>query len=130
MRVWLQKQKKKEDAKAAAQTATPPVETTSTAPEVQPAGDMAETPVESIEEASKAAGVAVEQEPDAVETGGDAVQREGSASAQPNQVGSDCSSSNLARRDSCDIQARQEHRGRCYASERMNKYVSMTMVCY
>jgi hypothetical protein len=55
LRVWLQKQKKKDEAKAAAQAATPPVEVTPAAPEVQPVGDGAEQPVESVEETQRMA---------------------------------------------------------------------------
>lgn len=47
MRVWLQKQKKKDEAKAAVKAATPPVEAT-LAPEVQQTSD-ADKPVDSIE---------------------------------------------------------------------------------
>ena len=61
MRVWLQKQKKKEEAKAAAQAATPPVEVTPAAPEVQPVGDGAEKPVDSVEDTLKAEDGVAEQ---------------------------------------------------------------------
>jgi hypothetical protein len=90
MRVWLQKQKKKEEAKAAAQAVTPPVEATSAAPEVQPVGDGAEKPVDSVEEAPKAQDASDEQAAGSVENTGDAGQRAGSASAQPNEVGFRC----------------------------------------
>ncbi|KAF1834918.1 hypothetical protein BDW02DRAFT_568608 [Decorospora gaudefroyi] len=84
MRVWLQKQKKKEEAKAAAQAATPPAEVTPAAPEVQPVGDGAEQPVDSVEEAPKAENGPAE--PTAVSTGdaGDTEPRAASASVQPN----------------------------------------------
>ncbi|KAF2027991.1 hypothetical protein EK21DRAFT_102190 [Setomelanomma holmii] len=76
MRVWLQKQKKKEGAKAAA--APPiPVEATPAAPEVQPVGDAADRPIESVEEAPKAEAVSDEQ--NAAEISGDAGGRTGSA---------------------------------------------------
>ena len=61
MRVWLQKQKKKEEAKAAAQAATPPVDVTPAASEVQPVGDGAEKPVDSVEDTPKAEDNAAEQ---------------------------------------------------------------------
>jgi hypothetical protein len=87
MRVWLQKQKKKEEAKAASQAPPTPVETTPAAPEVQPVGDAADRPVESIEETPQAEGAAGEQTP--LENGGDADTRAGSVSVsvQPNEVG-------------------------------------------
>jgi hypothetical protein len=91
MRVWLQKQKKKEEAKAAAQAATPPAEVTPAAPEVQPVGDGAEKPVESVEETPKAEEGPAEQAAGAAENAGDAEKRVGSASVQPNEVGFRCS---------------------------------------
>jgi hypothetical protein len=93
LRVWLQKQKKKDEAKAAAQAATPPVEVTPAAPEVQPVGDGAEQPVESVEETPKAEdGPAEEATAGSAETAGDAEEHAGSASAQPNEVGFRCCS--------------------------------------
>ncbi|KAF1937405.1 hypothetical protein EJ02DRAFT_385705 [Clathrospora elynae] len=85
MRSWLQKQKKKEEAKAAAQPATPPVEVTPAAPEVQPVADGAERPVDSVEETPKADDVPVEEAAGSAEITGDAGQRAGSASAQPHE---------------------------------------------
>jgi hypothetical protein len=85
MRVWLQKQKKKEEAKAASQAPPTPVETTPAAPEVQPVGGAAEQPVESIEEMPRAEVAAGEQAP--LESGGDADKRAGSVSLQPHEVG-------------------------------------------
>jgi hypothetical protein len=85
MRVWLQKQKKKEEAKAATQVPPTPVEPTPVAPEVQPVGDVVDKPVESVEEAPKAEGVHDEQI--TVESGGDADQRSGSDASQLNEVG-------------------------------------------
>jgi hypothetical protein len=88
MRVWLQKQKKKEEAKAAAaasQAPSTPVETTPAAPEVQPVGDIGEKPVESIEEASKAGAAGGEQV--AADKSGDADERAGSVAVQPAEVG-------------------------------------------
>lgn len=87
MRVWLQKQKKKEEAKAAAQAATPPVEVTPAAPEVLPVGDGAEQPVDSVEDAHKAEGGAAEQAAGSAEAPEEAGQRAGSAAAQPKEVG-------------------------------------------
>jgi hypothetical protein len=90
MRVWLQKQKKKEEAKAAAQAATPPVEVTPAAPEVLPVGDGTEQPVDSIEDAHKAEGGAAEQAAGSAEAPEEAGQRAGSAAAQPKEVGCEC----------------------------------------
>jgi hypothetical protein len=83
-RIWLQKQKKKEE-KAATQALATPVESTPAAPEVQPVGDAADRPVESIEETSKAEGAGDDQA--ASEVSGDADERAGSAAVQPNEVG-------------------------------------------
>ncbi|RAR03017.1 homoserine O-acetyltransferase [Stemphylium lycopersici] len=85
MRVWLQKQKKKEEAKAAAQAATPPVEVTPTAPEVQPIGEGIDKPVDSVEEPPKAEDVAAEEAAGSTEKAEEAGQRAGSVSAQPNE---------------------------------------------
>lgn len=75
MRVWLEKRKKKEEAKAAAQEATPPVEVKPAAPEVQPTGDMADKPVESVDEIPKAADDTIEQGSMAAGNAGDATER-------------------------------------------------------
>jgi hypothetical protein len=83
IRIWLQKQKKKEE-KAATQASATPVESTPAAPEVQPPGDAADRPVDSIEEASKVEGISDEQA--AVENSRDADERAGSVE-QPNEVG-------------------------------------------
>lgn len=91
MRVWLQKQKKKEEAKAAAQAATPPIEVTPAAPEVQPIGEGTDKPVDSVEEPPKAEDVAAEEAAGSTENAEEAGQRAGSASAQPNEVGLQCS---------------------------------------
>jgi hypothetical protein len=87
MRVWLQKQKKKEEAKAAAASQAPstPAETTPAAPEVQPAGDVAEKPVESVEETPRASAAGGDQV--AAENSGDADERAGSVAVQPAEVG-------------------------------------------
>ncbi|EUC47981.1 hypothetical protein COCMIDRAFT_34543 [Bipolaris oryzae ATCC 44560] len=90
MRVWLQKQKKKEEAKAAAQAATPPVEATPAAPEVQPVSENIDKPVDSIEEPPKAEDSVAEEAAGSVGNAEEAVQRAGSASAQPNEVGNQC----------------------------------------
>ncbi|KAL6704848.1 hypothetical protein ACN47E_007531 [Coniothyrium glycines] len=84
MRVWLQKHKKREEAKAAAQAAPQHVEATSAAPEVQSAGSAAETSLDSAENALKSSDVG-EQEPNAGEVTGNNGHRAGSASAQPNE---------------------------------------------
>jgi len=83
IRIWLQKQKKKEE-KAATQTPATPVEAAPAAPEVQPPSDAADRPVDSIEEASKAEGISDDQA--AAENSRDADERAGSA-VQPNEVG-------------------------------------------
>lgn len=49
MRVWLQKQKKKEEAKSASQVVTPPVAPTPAATEAQQAAELADKPIESVE---------------------------------------------------------------------------------
>jgi hypothetical protein len=85
MRVWLQKQKKKEETKAAAKAVTPPVENTPAAAEVQPVGDAAEKPVDSVEATPQAEGVSGEEA--AVGNAGEAEQRAGSAALQPKEVG-------------------------------------------
>ncbi|KAF2846452.1 hypothetical protein T440DRAFT_521815 [Plenodomus tracheiphilus IPT5] len=87
MRVWLQKQKKKEDAKAAqVTTAALPVEVTAVAPEVQPVGEPAEKPVESVEEAPVAQDFTAPPVAGAASDAEDAGRRAGSASAQPNET--------------------------------------------
>jgi hypothetical protein len=78
----LQKQKKKEEAKAAVQATTPPVAVAATpAPsEAQPVGNAIEQPVESIEEASKAAEVG---NPQSAQEGLDASERHAESTAAP-----------------------------------------------
>ncbi|RMZ67926.1 hypothetical protein GMOD_00004005 [Pyrenophora seminiperda CCB06] len=85
MRVWLQKQKKKEEAKAVAQAATPPTEATPVAPEVQPVAGGTEKPVDSIEEPTNAENGAVDQAAGSAAKADDAGQRAGSASVHPNE---------------------------------------------
>lgn len=85
MRVWLQKQKKKEEAKAAAQSATPPVETTPAPTEAQVVGDMADKPVESIEDSSRVEGTSGEQ--NTVADAGGSDQGAESTNVQTNEVG-------------------------------------------
>lgn len=84
MRIWLQKQKKKDEAKAAAQATPTPVETPAPA-EVQSAGDAADKPVDSIEDAPKVEGA--DDEGTAVENAGNANEPSGSAAPQTNEVG-------------------------------------------
>lgn len=86
-RVWLQKRKKKEDEKAAAQAATPPLDATPAAPEVQPGSEAADKPVETVEEALKAEDFAAEEATGAAENSEDAGQRVGSTATQSNEVG-------------------------------------------
>lgn len=87
MRVWLQKQKKKEEAKVAAQVATPPVDAPTAALEVQPVGESVEKPMESVEEALKAEDFTAQPTSGATDDAEDGRQRAGSASAQPTEVG-------------------------------------------
>jgi hypothetical protein len=84
MRIWLQKQKKKEE-KAVAQATPAPVETTPAPAEVQPAGDAADKPMDSIEDAPKVEGAGEEEA--AVDKAKDASQVAGSAAPQTNEVG-------------------------------------------
>jgi len=86
MRVWLQKQKKKEEAKAAAAVATP-VEVTPAASEVQPTGDPAENPVQSVEEDIKAESLPAEKADGSTDNGEASGQHAGMASVQPIDVG-------------------------------------------
>jgi hypothetical protein len=90
MRVWLQKQKKKEEAKAAVQAATPPVEVTPAAPEVQPVSEGAEKPVDSVEEPPQAENGVAEEAAGSAGNAEETGQRAGSASAHPNEVGFQC----------------------------------------
>ncbi|KAF1927459.1 uncharacterized protein M421DRAFT_421872 [Didymella exigua CBS 183.55] len=86
MRVWLQKQKKKEEAKAAAQAATPVAEATPAAIEAPSEVEGADKPIDSVEEVTASGDVPAESAVTAAE-GGDARPRTVSASAQPNEVG-------------------------------------------
>ncbi|KAH9868029.1 hypothetical protein IAQ61_007336 [Plenodomus lingam] len=82
MRVWLQKQKKKEEAKVAAQVATPPVEATAAGLEVQPVGEVSEKPVESVEEAPTAGSTSVQGLSGPAEDAAITEERASAASAQ------------------------------------------------
>jgi hypothetical protein len=85
MRVWLQKQKKKEEAKAAAQAATPVAETTPSATEAPSEVEGADKAVDSIEATAPVDALA-----ESATTATDVVDgelRPVSASAQPNEVG-------------------------------------------
>ena len=84
MRIWLQKQKKKEEAKAAAQAIPAPAETPAAA-DPQPAGDVADKPVDSIEDVPQAEGTAGDE--NVTESAGDADKRAGSSALQANEVG-------------------------------------------
>lgn len=77
MRVWIQKQKKKEEAKTASQAPATPAETTPAAPEAQAAGDIADKPVGSNEDAPKTEGA----------DGGDPTAENSGDAAQPTEVG-------------------------------------------
>ena len=83
MRVWLQKQKKKEDAKAAAQaTPAPPESPVVTEAQAQLAAHVADKPVDSVEELPQAEGSIAEET--VVEGAGDADKL---ADATANEVG-------------------------------------------
>jgi hypothetical protein len=86
MRVWLQKQKKKEEAKAAAQAATPAAETTPAATEAPSEVEAADKPVDSVEEVTAPGDAPAESATTATEVV-DSEPRAASASAQPNEVG-------------------------------------------
>ena len=86
MRVWLQKQKKKEEAKAAAQAATPAAETTPAATEAPSEVEGADKPVDSVEEATAPADASAEPASTATEVV-DGEPRGVSASVHPNEVG-------------------------------------------
>ncbi|KAF1847538.1 uncharacterized protein K460DRAFT_392874 [Cucurbitaria berberidis CBS 394.84] len=107
MRVWLEKRKKKEEAKAAAQVTTPPVEGTPAAPEVQPAGPVADKPVESVDEVSTTEPVPVEHSSIAVDSAAVVTERAVSASAPPNDVGLQfpAFSSHIGKLESCKQEA-------------------------
>ena len=61
MRIWLQKQKKKEETKAASEAATPAVEPAQVSSEVQSATDAADKPVDSVEVAFHAGDSSADQ---------------------------------------------------------------------
>ncbi|KAF2624659.1 hypothetical protein BU25DRAFT_413205 [Macroventuria anomochaeta] len=82
MRIWLQKQKKKEEAKAAAQAATPVPETTPAATEAPSEVEGADKPIDSVEEAPATDDAPAEGTATATTTG-DGELRTFSASAQP-----------------------------------------------
>lgn len=86
MRIWLQKQKKKEEAKAAAQVATPVVEMTPAATEAPSEVESADKPIDSVEEATVTGSVVAEPATAATDAG-DGEKRTVSVSAQPNEVG-------------------------------------------
>jgi hypothetical protein len=85
MRIWLQKQKKKEEAKAAAQATPAPVETTPPVAETQSTGDAADQPMESIEDTTKAEVVGGEEA--AGDKANEASHPTGSAAPQTIEVG-------------------------------------------
>lgn len=86
MRVWLQKQKKKEEAKAAAQATTPVAEATPAATEAPSEVEGADKPVDSVEEATVPGDAPTESATGTTEAV-DGEPRAVSASAQPNEVG-------------------------------------------
>ncbi|KAF2126094.1 hypothetical protein P153DRAFT_399556 [Dothidotthia symphoricarpi CBS 119687] len=99
MRIWLQKQKKKEDAKAI-RAATPPVETAPVIPEAQPAGEAADKPVESVEETPKLEQVQADEATAAANDAEEVVQRAGSADVQPNENSTSVKGEDLERHGS------------------------------
>ncbi|KAJ4986139.1 pre-mRNA-splicing factor 38B [Stagonosporopsis vannaccii] len=84
MRVWLQKQKKKEDAKAAAQAATPAPEITPAATEVPSEVEGADKPIDSVEDVPATGDVLAEPVAAAADAG-EGQPRTVSASAPPNE---------------------------------------------
>ncbi|KAJ4358846.1 hypothetical protein N0V95_002699 [Ascochyta clinopodiicola] len=86
MRIWLQKQKKKEEAKAAAQAATPVPETTPAATEAPSEAGGADKPIDSVEEALATDDTSAEPAMAATDAE-EGEKRTISASAQPNEVG-------------------------------------------
>ena len=129
MRVWLQKQKKKEEAKAVAQATTPPVEVTPAAPEVQPVSGGTEKPVDSIEETkTKAESSAIEQATGSADNAEDASQRAGSASVHPNEVGFQCLllHSHIGMLGSYNQWKREEHKHEAVMSQKNAKEIVAT----
>ncbi|KAF2714598.1 hypothetical protein K504DRAFT_496520 [Pleomassaria siparia CBS 279.74] len=85
MRTWLQKQKKKEDAKAASKAATPPAEETPEVAGAQSAAEAADRPIESIESATRPEDFASNESTGVGEDGAEPAQRSGSTTSQPNE---------------------------------------------
>jgi hypothetical protein len=88
MRAWLQKQKKKEEAKNASQAPTPTVAATPVPAETQQPTDAADRPVQSVETVPKSEVATDEQATAAAEDQGDAPAPGGSAVAPSKEVGS------------------------------------------
>jgi zinc finger CCCH domain-containing protein 13 len=88
MRAWLQKQKKKEEAKNASQAAVTPVAATPVPAETQQPTDAADEPVQSVESVSRGEGAADEQAVAAAEDQGDASAPVGTAVAPSKEVSS------------------------------------------
>lgn len=86
MRIWLQKQKKKEEAKAAAQAATPVPEITPAATEAPSEAEGADKAIDSVEEVA-ATGDAFAEPAMGTTDASEGGKRTVSASAQPNEVG-------------------------------------------
>jgi len=84
MRVWLQKQKKKEENKAASQVVTPVVDTVPAPSDSQPTEAVSEKPVETVEVESKPNHAAAE--PVIVESVSEEPQRPASAASQTKEV--------------------------------------------
>lgn len=87
MRVWLQKQRKKEEAKVTAQTATPAPEANSPATGGPVLAEGADKPLDSVEVAATAGDASFESAA-APTDAEDGTLRTVSASAQPKEVGS------------------------------------------
>ena len=128
MRVWLEKRKKKEGAKVAAQAPTPPVDSTPAATEGLPAGDAPGKSVESNEDTVKAEDPSAEQVPAVTNEAVGAAETTASATAQPNEVGLGfvtsfpCMGTLLSRKQ------RSETEGRLACPRRMNT-INATCAC-
>ena len=88
MRAWLQKNKKKEDAKNASQAPTSTVTATPVPSEPQHSVEAADKPVESVETVTREEGATDEQATAAAEGKDDVPAPEGSATAPSVEVGS------------------------------------------
>ncbi len=88
MRVWLEKRKKKEEAKVATQAPTTPVEAAPLSAGGMSVSEAQGKPVESIEESSKVEAGSVDNAPIVMQATQDPVEGAASTSGQLNEVGS------------------------------------------